>query len=194
MNLTPGSAAGPAKATNEDRHKQTIIALAAVLTLGLTYLLYRHNAAAKAAAGTAVTGNGASTTTTDPTSTDAMQQLGTAQLGMLNTISGQLGSVASLLPTTPTTSATGAAAGTSGTSHTVTGPAKAIPMPIIRGGFGAHTSLRDVAQGLLPVSQQSNPNAVESELRRLVAVNPSLRGKTYLLGGHKNGLVIPAAK
>jgi hypothetical protein len=53
------------------------------------------------------------------------------------------------------------------------------------GKLNQHYSLRDEARRLLPASQRNNPDAVEAELRRLVAANPSLRGRTYLLGGHR---------
>lgn len=56
---------------------------------------------------------------------------------------------------------------------------------VVPGAFNQRVGLRDVARYLLPANLQSQPNAVESELRRLIAANPGLAGPgKYALGGH----------
>lgn len=65
-----------------------------------------------------------------------------------------------------------------GTSH----PAG---MGIIPGKLDQPFSLRALAKRLLPANKQNNPTAVEEELRRLIAVNPSWKGRTTVLGGHR---------
>jgi hypothetical protein len=55
---------------------------------------------------------------------------------------------------------------------------------LVPGPGNAPFSLRELARLLLPASMQNDPGAVEAELRRLVAANPSLRGKTTAPGGH----------
>lgn len=61
---------------------------------------------------------------------------------------------------------------------------KTVPS-VIPGKLNQKWNLRELAKYLTPASKRNNPNAVELELRALVAANPSWRGKTYVLGGHK---------
>ena len=49
------------------------------------------------------------------------------------------------------------------------------------GTLGGTYNLRDIARRFAP--NPSSPNSVEAELRRLVAANPALKGKTSLPGG-----------
>lgn len=54
---------------------------------------------------------------------------------------------------------------------------------IVPGKLNQHVSLRTVAASLLP--RGANANAIQTELKRLVAANPALRGHTTTLGGHR---------
>lgn len=56
---------------------------------------------------------------------------------------------------------------------------------IIPGKLDQGVALRSIAASLLPANERNNPNAVEAALRRLVAANPSLKGRTTAPGGHR---------
>jgi len=56
---------------------------------------------------------------------------------------------------------------------------------VIPGAFNQAVSARYVASFTVKPELRSNPNAVEAALRKLVMANPSWRGKTTVLGGHK---------
>jgi hypothetical protein len=55
----------------------------------------------------------------------------------------------------------------------------------VPGSFNQKVGLRDIAKAMLPPNMQKQPNAVESELRRLVSANPGLKGSSFAYGGHK---------
>jgi hypothetical protein len=67
-------------------------------------------------------------------------------------------------------------------------PLSPAPLPSthekIPGKFNQKWNLRALAKYLTPAAKRNDPNAVEAELRSLIAVNPTWRGQSTVLGGH----------
>lgn len=132
----------------------------------------------------------AATTTTGTTTTDTATG-GTDLTGALITSQYDLNNSLGILDSN-VASNTGALAGntaaTNGNTVAVTGKAPVSAQHattfIVPGAFNSKVSLRTVAAQMLPSDMQSNKNAVQSQLVRLITANPSYKGQTTALGGH----------